>query len=206
MSWSIGYDERWHRDVGYGVPAFCDHPGCKQAIDRGLPYVCGGQPFGGEHGCGLFFCAAHRHTASARRDHAELCGRCMRGKSPYKPTPDDPAWIRWKLDDESWAQWRDENPEAVAAMRADPRVVPPCHNRPAAVDPRAGWFETGRTADGRPVLRYRHPWFEFRCTVWEGSGIGPNGESYPIAHHYECRGCPDLPPAGAKHYATLVTP
>ena len=28
MGWSIGYDEKWQRDIGYGVPAICDYPGC----------------------------------------------------------------------------------------------------------------------------------------------------------------------------------
>lgn len=59
MSWAIGYDDHWHRDVGYGVPATCDHPGCQKLIDRGLAYVCGGQPYGGDDGCDLFFCEDH---------------------------------------------------------------------------------------------------------------------------------------------------
>jgi len=46
MSWSLGYDERWQRDVGYGVPAFCDAPGCNaQAqhcdLDHSVPYPDG---------------------------------------------------------------------------------------------------------------------------------------------------------------------
>ena len=28
MGWSIGYDTNWKRDIGYGVPAKCDHPRC----------------------------------------------------------------------------------------------------------------------------------------------------------------------------------
>ena len=36
MSWSIGYDDNWDRDIGYGVPAYCDHPGCNEEIDRGF--------------------------------------------------------------------------------------------------------------------------------------------------------------------------
>jgi len=28
MGWSIGYDGNWKRDIGYGVPAYCDFPGC----------------------------------------------------------------------------------------------------------------------------------------------------------------------------------
>ena len=45
MGWEIGYDDNWERDIGYGVPAECDHPDC-QVIDRGLSYVCGGEPYG----------------------------------------------------------------------------------------------------------------------------------------------------------------
>lgn len=40
MSWAVGYDTNWHRDIGYGVPAECDHPECTERIDRGLGYVC----------------------------------------------------------------------------------------------------------------------------------------------------------------------
>ena len=40
MGWAIGYDGRWERDIGYGVPAVCDHPDCNVRIDRGLDYVC----------------------------------------------------------------------------------------------------------------------------------------------------------------------
>lgn len=39
MGWSVGFDENWQRDIGYGVPAYCDHPQCKAEIDRGLDYV-----------------------------------------------------------------------------------------------------------------------------------------------------------------------
>lgn len=50
MGWSIGYDNNWKRDIGYGVPATCDHPDCNEEIDRGLAYVCGNEPRGGEDG------------------------------------------------------------------------------------------------------------------------------------------------------------
>ena len=36
MSWAVGFDSQWDRDIGYGVPAYCDHPGCGKEIDRGL--------------------------------------------------------------------------------------------------------------------------------------------------------------------------
>lgn len=44
MGWSIGFDEHWQRDIGYGVPATCDHPGCGAKIDRGLSFVTTNNP------------------------------------------------------------------------------------------------------------------------------------------------------------------
>jgi len=115
MGWSIGYDDNWKRDIGYGVPATCDHPGCPIKIDRGLGYVCGGEPYGGEHGCGLFICSKHTH---ANRYHHQLCQHCAdRRRRTLQPSPDVPEWMRWKLTDESWQQWRNENPNEVAAMK-----------------------------------------------------------------------------------------
>jgi hypothetical protein len=114
MGWAVGYDEHWRRDVGYGVPALCDHPGCGAHIDRGLSYVCGGQPYGGEHGCGLFFCARHRHLA----EEGELCIRCFDGEDPFEPTPDVLEWSQHKLTDESWREWRALHPEEVAKLLA----------------------------------------------------------------------------------------
>jgi hypothetical protein len=71
MGWEIGYDHTWDRDIGYGVPAECDHPDCKEQIDRGLAYICGGEPYGGELGCGLFFCAAHLFYAEKSPEYAQ---------------------------------------------------------------------------------------------------------------------------------------
>lgn len=126
MGWSIGFDTSWNRDVGYGVPAFCDHPKCKAEIDRGLSYVCGGEPFGGEHGCGLYFCGKHRYFRYARSNH-NRCSRCTNYRPPFTPKPDHPRWIQHKLTDESWAAWREENPEEVAKMKemvAEPASQP----------------------------------------------------------------------------------
>ena len=111
MSWSIGYDRYWQRDIGHGVPATCDYPGCGAEIDRGLGCVCGGQPFGGEHGCGLSFCGRHQLGG------LQQCERCYDGGDPFTPTPDAPEWIRHKLTDDSWAEWRAENPEAVERLQ-----------------------------------------------------------------------------------------
>jgi hypothetical protein len=114
MGWSIGWDSNWNRDIGYGVPALCDHPKCNARINRGLAYVCcDQQPHGAPHGCGLYFCYEHVDVLRHR------CARCVKGKQAYKhPKPDVKEWIEWKLTDESWQRYRDENPEEVAAWRA----------------------------------------------------------------------------------------
>lgn len=118
MGWSIGSDG--DRDIGYGVPAICDNPNCSEEIHRGLSYVCGSDPYGGEHGCGLFFCGKHLYF---RRDEDEearaiqVCDRCYEGEPPFDPKPDVAEWIKHKLTDESWQQWRDENAEEVEVMK-----------------------------------------------------------------------------------------
>lgn len=112
MSWSIGFDSSQNRDIGYGVPAYCDHPQCWAEIDRGLARVCGGEPYGGEKGCGLYFCGHHLFVSPQR------CPRCARYRKPFTITkPEHPDWRSHKLRDESWQQWRDENPEEVEKLR-----------------------------------------------------------------------------------------
>lgn len=95
MGWSLGYDSNWNRDIGYGVPCVCDHPQCDKKIDRGIAYVCGGEPYGGDRGCGLYFCSEHL-------DYCNLCSRCRRSnkKGPYDPKPDVVRWIKHKLEAE----------------------------------------------------------------------------------------------------------
>lgn len=122
MSWSIGFDRHWNRDIGYGVPAFCDHPKCSKRIDRGLAFVCaGGEPHGGD-GCGLYFCA--KHLSGYRRRLGSCCCRCERNRPPYKAKPDHPRWIHHKLTDESWEEWRADNPVEVTAMSQLPDGLP----------------------------------------------------------------------------------
>lgn len=113
MGWSIGFDQNWNRDIGYGVPAQCDHPDCTAEIHRGLAYVCGGEPYGGEHGCGLYFCPVHLLYADEK---PQRCGRCITGREPFAASADVPEWLRWKLADKSWAPWRSENPDEVRAL------------------------------------------------------------------------------------------
>ena len=117
MSWAIGFDDTWNRDIGYGVPANCDHPSCIAKINRGLSYVCGGEPYGGDDGCGLYFCSNHLYLPHVPDLPLcpQLCERCSNGdEEPFKATLDHPQWIEWKLTDGSWQKWRDENPVWVA--------------------------------------------------------------------------------------------
>jgi hypothetical protein len=102
MGWAVGYDERWKRDIGYGVPSICDHPKCGKRIDRGLSYVCGGDLYGGDNGCGLYFC--EKHLFFTEIGNAQVCERCCDGKKPFKPTLDLPLWTNFKLIDPSWAK------------------------------------------------------------------------------------------------------
>jgi hypothetical protein len=107
MSWSIGYDNFWKRDIGYGVPAWCDFPGCNAVIDRGLAFVCGGEPYGGTFGCGLYFCGLHKN---------KYCERCNEHKPPFSPKPEHPNWVKFKLKDKSWKAWRKANPEECTKL------------------------------------------------------------------------------------------
>lgn len=122
MGWSIGYDSNWNRDIGYGVPAYCDHPKCSAEIHRGLSYVCGGEPYGGDAGCGLYFCEKHRdYSKIADTLLCERCRQCAR-TGEYKPfdaKPDHPTWLHHKATDPSWAEWRAEQTCAVSVQPSE---------------------------------------------------------------------------------------
>lgn len=122
MGWSVGHDNNWNRDIGYGVPSICDYPDCSKEIDRGLSYVCGGEPYGGDEGCGLYFCGDHLlFTFDGKSLSKQRCDRCCANQEPYNPKPDTLEWIGWKLNDLSWQQWRDEHPQEVEQMRIQAR-------------------------------------------------------------------------------------
>lgn len=113
MSWALGFDDRWKRWIGYGVPAYCDHPGCNKEIDRGLAYVCAHEePYGGDDGCGLYFCEEHR-------GNDDRCERCEAQQPPFEPKREHPKWLRHMLRHRSWQEWRHLNPEKVAEIRKE---------------------------------------------------------------------------------------
>lgn len=64
MGWAYGKNSDG-REVGYGVEAKCDFPGCDEDIDRGMGYCCGGMHNGmrddSEAGCGGYFCYEQEH-------------------------------------------------------------------------------------------------------------------------------------------------
>jgi hypothetical protein len=112
MGYSIGFDSNTKRDIGYGVPAVCDHPGCKKPIDRGLGHMCGGLQTEGKwnNGCGLFFCGEHLRVTG-------VCARCSSGRTAFKPKADVDEWLRHKLADASWGKWRKAHPVEVENIR-----------------------------------------------------------------------------------------
>jgi len=114
MGYSIGYDKKWKRDIGYGVPSICDHPDCNEEIDRGLSYVCGTEPYGGERGCGLYFCGKHLDYTPTL---GQLCDRCYpKVRKPYCAKPDTLEWVKHKLTDKSWSGWRAQHKREVKAL------------------------------------------------------------------------------------------
>jgi hypothetical protein len=108
MSWSLGFDDSWNRWIGYGVPAYCDYPKCNKEIDRGLSYVCGSDSYGGENGCGLYFCNDHLNIVESKIDKRiiHICDRCEKHKKPFKSSKEHPDWIKHLEEDESWEEWR----------------------------------------------------------------------------------------------------
>ncbi len=102
MSWAVGFDDRWDRDIGYGVPAYCDHPDCGKQIS------CNQEPYGGEFGCGRYFCDDHQEYRY-NEDEEQICAHLDSNHTSIE----HPDWIHHKLTDESWQQWRDENPDKV---------------------------------------------------------------------------------------------
>jgi hypothetical protein len=85
MGWAFCGTDSKGREIGYGVSARCDHPGCKKRIDRGLSYACGGW-----HGvyaegpntyecCERYFCEKHRYFClpwGEEGDGLMLCAEC----------------------------------------------------------------------------------------------------------------------------------
>jgi|ERR1700679_970300 len=154
MGWSIGFDEHWKRDIGYGVPAYCDHPDCKEKIDRGLSYVCADEEPRGGDGCGLYFCP--KHLGYCTDEFTSCCERCRDGKEPFEPKSEHPEWIAWKATDPSWAKWR--KAEAKKKAKALPPIAAAISARPSRTQRTALRDSSYQQA---PVLRNHRRFEEF---------------------------------------------
>lgn len=108
MYWAIGYDENWNRDIGFDVPAICDHPDCNVSINRGIDHVCGGEPYGGDLHCGLYFCKDHLEMkqTTAGEEPLPVCAQCSAGEAPFNPSSDTEEWLSYKQTSNYWAGWR----------------------------------------------------------------------------------------------------
>lgn len=69
MGWAFCGANRHGQEIGYGVEATCDEPGCDAAIDRGLGYLCGSMHDDSET-CARYYCAAHQVCV-------QRCARCV---------------------------------------------------------------------------------------------------------------------------------
>ena len=107
MGYSIGYDSKWKRDIGYGVPAYCDHPGCDEEIDRGMGWQCESE----KCGCKKYYCATHLYSTKKHTHDAP----------PVRWHPD---WRDHVLSDASWAGWRRKNKAEVEKLRAEQSRTP----------------------------------------------------------------------------------
>jgi len=128
-----------YRLAGYGVPAYCDHPGCMTQIDRGMGYACcGGIHFDGS--CGGFYCSEHEHKYvsedeledlddSERAEYLKAMGLkedpvfdeygnaqvCIHEPIEFK---EHPLWINHISKKRDWAKFRKEQPEKFNALKA----------------------------------------------------------------------------------------
>lgn len=60
MGWGNCGEDSKGRPIGYSFEATCDHPGCKNKIDRGLSYACGQMHgYNGGYDCDGYFCGEH---------------------------------------------------------------------------------------------------------------------------------------------------
>ena len=59
MGWAICGTNRHGQEIGYGVEAECDEPGCTTTIDRGLGYLCG-EMHDDEQTCAKYYWSDHR--------------------------------------------------------------------------------------------------------------------------------------------------
>jgi hypothetical protein len=74
MGWAHCGTNRHGQEIGYAIQSICDEPGCTEAIDRGLDYLCGEMHDDGET-CNKYYC--HEHLILGVYPNAR-CARCAK--------------------------------------------------------------------------------------------------------------------------------
>ena len=105
MGWAHCGTDSKGREIGYSIGATCDHPGCDEAIDRGLAFACGGMHgtgdiHGRDVGCEGYFCGEHREVAWPDGEDgkcAEYCRACV-AEIEAAHTRNCEVWHRPKAD------------------------------------------------------------------------------------------------------------
>lgn len=79
MGWAYCGTDKDGREIGYGVEAVCDSPGCRAPIHRGLSFVCGNMHGGDGVGCGKYFCRDHLIVVEMKDGSSnQLCADCLK--------------------------------------------------------------------------------------------------------------------------------
>lgn len=74
MGWALCGRNDHGQEMGYGVEATCDEPGCDAVIDRGLAHVCGTMHEDPDT-CHRYYCGEHLILADVGPGGG-LCARC----------------------------------------------------------------------------------------------------------------------------------
>lgn len=85
MGWAYCGTDSEGREIGYGIEATCDEPGCDAKIDRGLGYACGQMHGEDTYWCEKYFCGKHlffvtwpQPLAGGHPDGGTVCRGCMK--------------------------------------------------------------------------------------------------------------------------------
>lgn len=130
MGWAHCGTDDDGREIGYGVEAECDFPGCPEKIDRGLGYVCGPMHgSGNEWGCGRYYCGKHLDQGVHKCEGDPHPSSCPEGQHRWKThvspsTPDDPGGERTTWCEKCGEDWSEE-------IHAAPRTHDPIAATPS---------------------------------------------------------------------------
>lgn len=78
MGWGDCGTDSKGRPIGYVHEATCDHPDCKEKIDRGLAYACGGMHGNDEWSCERYFCSKHLYFIDSDDVSGPVCAECLK--------------------------------------------------------------------------------------------------------------------------------